>query len=371
MRIGYDAKRAFKNFSGLGNYSRTLITQMKIHFPENEYFLYTSRIPGPGLKDLTENAPPRYPQSTLGKSIPSLWRSYGISQDIQQDKIDVYHGLSNELPLGIGKTGAKSVVTVHDLIFLRFPELYKPVDRFLYRKKLEYCVENADHIIATSEQTRNDLLDFVAADQYKISVVYQPCNPIFKNRPEEGDKEKIRQTYNLPSSYLLYVGTIEKRKNLLSIIRALHEENIQIPLVVVGKETAYAKKVHQYIEEKGVKNILFLKNVPNQHLPVLYHMAKIFIYPSEFEGFGIPVLEAVTSGVPVIAGKGSCLEETGGVGSRYIDPEDIESIGDTIRELLDNPDVRENMIEKGLQHAEHFNGKTIAQQLNYIYDSLL
>lgn len=371
MKIGYDAKRAFKNFSGLGNYSRTLIRQMKEFFPENEYYLYTAKLPDTNSNFLIDHNSLRIPHTITGKAFPSLWRSYGINKDILKDKIDIYHGLSNELPIGISKTGAKSVVTVHDLIFMRFPGLYKPIDRTIYKKKLEYAVKAADHIIAISEQTKNDLLVYTNADPKRMSVVYQSCNPIFQNIASEEDKRIILKKYNLPETYLIYVGTIEKRKNLLSILKALHEGNLDIPLVVIGRETPYAQIVHQYIQEKGIKEVYFLKNVPNEDLPILYQMAETFIYPSEYEGFGIPVLEAITSGVPVIAGKGSCLEETGGEASLYVNPEDIASLSRMIKDLHNDPEIRKNMIEKGLKHAENFSDQKISSQLNSIYARLL
>ncbi len=371
MKIGYDAKRAFNNFSGLGNYSRTLIRQMKKYFSKNEYFLYTTRHPETDSNSLISDTSLRVPNSITGKTIPSLWRTYGINKDILKDKIDIYHGLSNELPIGIRKTGAKSVVTIHDLIFMRFPDLYKPIDRMIYQKKMEYSVKAADHIIAISEQTRNDLLSYTKADPTKISVVYQSCNAIFQNIANEKDKTIIRQKYNLPKKFLIYVGTIEKRKNLLSVLKALYEGSLEIPLIVIGKETPYAQIIQHYIREKGIKNIHFLKNIPNEDLPVLYQMAEIFIYPSEFEGFGIPVLEAITSGVPVIAGKGSCLEETGGEGSWYVNPEDINTLSLMIRELHNDPAKRSNMIEMGIKHSKNFNDEKISSQLNSIYARLL
>jgi glycosyltransferase involved in cell wall biosynthesis len=204
-----------------------------------------------------------------------------------------------------------------------------------------------------------------------MSVVYQSCNPIFQNIASEEDKRIILKKYNLPETYLIYVGTIEKRKNLLSILKALHEGNLDIPLVVIGRETPYAQIVHQYIQEKGIKEVYFLKNVPNEDLPILYQMAETFIYPSEYEGFGIPVLEAITSGVPVIAGKGSCLEETGGEASLYVNPEDIASLSRMIKDLHNDPEIRKNMIEKGLKHAENFSDQKISSQLNSIYARLL
>jgi hypothetical protein len=176
MRIGYDAKRAFNNFSGLGNYSRTLIRQMQLRFPDNQYILYTPSVDSELEIPIPENTIIITPEEFTEKLFPSIWRSFGLAGRAQKDKLDIYHGLSNELPSGIAKSGVKSVVTIHDLIFFRYPELYKPIDRMIYRRKLEYCVKSADMIIAVSEQTRNDLLRFSSASPGKITVAYKSCN---------------------------------------------------------------------------------------------------------------------------------------------------------------------------------------------------
>jgi glycosyltransferase involved in cell wall biosynthesis len=311
------------------------------------------------------------PEGFAAKRFPSMWRSFGLAGRVQKDKIDIYHGLSNELPSGIAKSGIKSVVTIHDLIFFRYPELYKPIDRMIYTRKLEYCVKSADMIITVSEQTRNDLLRFSSASPGKITVAYQSCNQSYLIKADENKKSEVKAKYLLPEKYLLYVGTIEERKNLLTIVKALYEGRIDIPLLVIGKETPYASTVKSYIENKGMKTIHFLKNIPNEDLPVIYQMSEIFIYPSSFEGFGIPVLEALNSGVPVIAGQGSCLEETGGESSVYINPLDSGELAESIVRILNSPDLRKKMVSAGYIHAEKFSQENTINELNKVYEGLI
>ena len=175
MRIGYDAKRAFHNLSGLGNYSRNIITLMSRFYPANEYYLYT-----PGIRENTGQFLPsgailRTPETFLSKKFGSVWRSVCLAKWLQKDRIDIYHGLSNELPLNIKGTGVRSVVTIHDLIFIRFPELYNRIDRNIYRQKVNYAVRIADRTIAISEQTKRDIVEFTNIKPEKVSVIYQSC----------------------------------------------------------------------------------------------------------------------------------------------------------------------------------------------------
>ena len=180
MRLGYDAKRAFHNNSGLGNYSRDIIRIMMEYFPSNEFVLYN---PKAGKnKWLPKNSAARiqYPESFIWKKLPGLWRQTAISKQIAKDRIEIYHGLSGEIPRGINKDLTKVIVTIHDLLFLRFPELYKPIDRKIYLNKFSFASQNADVVIAISEQTKRDIIEFLGCDERKIKVHYQGCHKAFK-----------------------------------------------------------------------------------------------------------------------------------------------------------------------------------------------
>src|SRR5581483_8496685 len=173
MRIGYDAKRAFLNRTGLGNYSRWLIQSLALYHPQNHYYLYTPKLkPGNNI-DFPSVVRTILPKSKL---FTSWWRSSGIVQDLLRDKIDLYHGLSHELPAGIGKTGIKSVVTVHDLIFMRFPQYFSWINRVIYGAKLKYACQAADKIIAISDRTKQDIIELIGISPDKIEVVYQGCD---------------------------------------------------------------------------------------------------------------------------------------------------------------------------------------------------
>ncbi|QEL00967.1 glycosyltransferase family 4 protein [Olivibacter sp. LS-1] len=370
MRIGYDAKRAFHNKTGLGNYSRSLIDGMCRFYSENHYFLFNSK-PSVLYKAEGLHVQEVLPSKGLAKKFSSLWRTFTLNSLAHQYNLDIYHGLSHELPFGSKKGKTKWVLTVHDLIFIRYPHYFKPIDRSIYTYKIKKACRKADKIVAISEQTKRDLMEFLGIAAQKIEVVYQSCHPQFSQTVDEEEKRAVQKKYQLPTTYLLQVGTIEARKNLLLTIRALDRIPTNIHLVVIGKETAYLQLIQHEIAKRNLqKRVLLLHSVPFDDLPAIYQMAHIFIYPSRFEGFGIPIIEALHSGIPVIAARGSCLEEAGGPNSRYVDPDDVEGMGSAINDINTNNVLRSTMIKEGNEYVQRFNPKNLAEDLFNLYKSI-
>ncbi len=370
MKIGFDGKRITQNYTGLGNYSRYVLQILAENHPENQYSVYALK-PGEHSIDLQKypSIHFHYPGNPILKH---FWRTYGIVDDLKKAKIGLYHGLSNEIPMGLKKAGIPTVVTIHDLIFCRYPNYYPFLDRKIYEFKVRYACANADKIIAISEKTKTDLINFFNVGEERIEVIYQNCSPLFRQILSDEEKLRIRSAYNLPQEFLLNVGTIETRKNLLLAVKALKELDSNLHLVIIGKETSYAKQVKEFVSRNGLSSrVHFLKDVLFKDLPGIYQQAKIFIYPSEFEGFGIPVIEALSSHIPVIAASGSCLEEAGGEGSIYIDPKDSSALADQIGYVLKNPEKREVMISSGIMHLKKFSNDKIADKIIDLYQNLL
>jgi len=370
LRIGFDGKRAANNLTGLGNYSRSLIEALSKQFPENQYLVYSPKVKSSRQIDAffeAENI-----QLKLPINGTFLWRSLNILKDLLRDKVQVFHGLSHEIPFAIQHTKIKSIVTIHDLIFLRYPQYYKFIDRKLYEWKSRSACKRAGQIIAISEKTKADIIEFYGINPEKIEVIYQSCDDSFKTAFPQTTLDKIRTTYKLPQKYLLNVGTIENRKNLKLIVQALKDVNEEYKLVVIGKKTAYFKEVEKEIKLLGLGDrIIFLKNIPFADLPGIYQMASVFVYPSFYEGFGIPIIEALYSGIPTIAAIGSCLEEAGGPDSIYVNPNDPEGLSAEITRVLSSSTLQNEMKEKGLEFVQKFNSPLVTQQLMNCYQKVL
>ena len=376
MRIGFDGKRAVQNFTGLGNYSRYIVDILCQFSPENEYVLYApKKRENKRLDKLTKQYQQlqlSYPTTSSWKKLSSLWRVWGVTQQLEKEKIDIFHGLSNELPLNIHQSEVKSIVTIHDLIFLRYPQYYHSIDRKIYTYKFRKACENADKIIAISECTKRDIIEFFRIPADKIEVVYQGCDPSFIHPVAEEKKREVRAKYQLPDHYILNVGSIEERKNALSAVQALMMLPEQIHLVIVGRHTEYTDKVEHFIKENKLEErVHIISNVPFDDLPAFYQLAEIFVYPSRFEGFGIPIIEALYSGIPVVAATGSCLEEAGGPDSIYVHPDDIKGMADALKQIYTDPERKKNMIEKGHSFAKRFSEEKQAEEILNIYKKLM
>ena len=368
MKIGYDAKRAFLNRSGLGNYSRLIIdTVSKFKNEADHVVAFTPKVVQGGYQ-LAKNQ--IITPSSFWKYFSSFWRSKGIVKDIKRNSIDVFHGLSNELPIGIKEVEKlKTIVTIHDLIFLRFPELYSAYDRSIYLKKTTYAVTNADIVIAISEQTKQDLIDFLNVPTDKIRVIYQDCAAIFRDNISEIVKKEVRKKHHLPEKFVLSVGTIEPRKNQLLVLKAVKELGVSV--VFLGRKTAYFEELKRFVVENEMQDSVFFPDkVPFSDFPAIYQSASVFMYPSIFEGFGIPILEALRSKVPVITSKGSCFEETGGDAALYINNNELEA-AEMLKKVLTDSNLRTACIEKGILHAEKFSVEKTIPQLLQLYKDII
>ncbi len=378
MRIAFDAKRAYQNNTGLGNYSRRLIDRLAADYPEHQYFamapkqtsLYT---PASGnIQTITPTG--------ISKVFSSVWRSNWVKGDLKKLNIDLYHGLSHEIPLGIQDTGIKSVVTMHDLIFEYYPSHFKALDVAIYRKKFKYAAKHADRIITVSQQTKNDLVSLYHTPADKIDVCYTAADEAFEQLHTEEEKARIRTKYKLPAQFFLSVGSVIERKNLLNICKAIKalKGTINIPLVVIGGiNTAYAQQVKEYIKEHRLENdVIFMADRAESNeadfrsskdLPAIYQCATAMIYPSVYEGFGLPVLEGLWSGTPVITSGTSCLPEAGGDAAYYIDPLSVGELVTAMGKVATEEQLRASMIQKGFTHARAFTTTALAQNTMQTY----
>lgn len=383
MIIGYDAKRLVQNATGLGSYSRTLVRDIfSIKKPQDQMLLYApSRGQERFLKSIPVDEGVRLSLMPSGGGLMSvlprgiraaLWRSGTMVGDLKKDGVEIYHGLSGELPWGIKKSGIRTLLTVHDLIFLRHREFYNPIDVLLYTAKFRQSVRQADHIVAISECTKRDILHFSDVDESRISVVYQSCSQRFQ-LPTSGDEtEAVKRKYHLPEKFILSVGTIERRKNTALIVKALRHLPQDMHLVLVGRHTKYTDSVLRLAKSLGVDGRLHIfHGITNDELPAFYALARVFCYPSLYEGFGIPIIEAMQMRLPVVAATGSCLEEAGGEGGVYVSPTDERALAEALMRLSGASPEREKRIELGTRYIRRFENTGAAEKIYSIYESLL
>jgi len=361
IKIGYDAKRYFNNPTGLGNYSRTLINYLSIHAPENQYSLFVHQKFYPaGFNKF---------RVIKGKGLPALWRSHGMKNDIESSDIEIFHGLSAELPAK-SKRKLKYVVTVHDVIFKIYPKWYNGIDRLFYAEKLRQALEKADAIIAISEQTAKDLREYFTFDESKMHVIYQSWSNIYNALSFEEIHVPL-----LPNDYLLFVGSFYERKNLQNVIWAMSDPKCaNIPLVIVGNGSRrYKQMILELIDElKLQRQILILDNVYDELLKQLYLRAKAVIYPSLYEGFGLPVLEALKCGIPVITSNNSSLIEIGNKACHIIEnPLDKDEISHAIVKFWEDSAYYNRLKDEIPEHIQQFSPETTARQVAQLYKSLI
>ncbi len=375
MKIGFDAKKIVRNLTGIGNYSRMIVQALSDFYPDNDYLLFSpSRKDSPAKARLkaAPNISYVYPDSPLPLIGEEYWRVAGVVSDIRRCGVDIFHGLSNELPFGIRSAGCKSVVTIHDLIFLRLPHTYSRSAREILRMKTKYACRNADAIIAISERTKADIIEYYGISPEKIHLVYQGCDPIFSKPVDKEEIDKVKNLYGIQGRYLLSVGTIQERKNQIACVRVLPRIPADVRLVLVGKGDEYMNKVKAEAEKLGVAGrVSFLSGVPHPHLPAIIKGCEVFLYMSRYEGFGIPILEAMTCGVPVIAASGSCLEEVGGDAALYSNPDDYDSLAANILSVLSDHMKAATMVDAAKDRITLFSPQAIASSIMDVYRSVL
>ena len=365
LKIGFDAKRLFHNRTGLGNYSRTLVRDLQRLFPQHEYHLFT-----PKVSDHVEAAyylnTDKFIIHTYQGKLSAYWRSRGMTKDINAANLDIYHGLSHEIPLNTDRINAKTVVTFHDLIYEFYPEQFGLWDRYMYKKKYRYAAQNANRVVAISESTKNDLQELYKVPPNNISVVYQSCNPAFYHTPK---------SHITDEQYLLYVGSLIERKSFMLIVEALAiiPTDKRMKIKVVGSGGQYADRVKVRIHELKLESyFMFFDHINNNDLLSLYDNAMATVYPSIYEGFGIPLIESLYRDTPVITTTASSLPEAAGPGAIYIDPSDREGLANAMVLMTSDVEHREKLAKKGKAYVtKRYNDQTAAVGMMQVYQSML
>ncbi len=328
MHIGFDAKRYFHNRTGLGNYSRDLVNTLIQKHPDDQFFLYDRKPSFTNLPANTITVPP-----TNGGGF--LWKEWKIQKEIKMYLLDVFHGLSNELPFGKWPDRVKKVVSIHDVIFRHYPEQYAMIDRQIYHHKTKHAISIADIVIATSYATAEDLQRFYKTDPNKLKVVYQTCGEQHRESYTEAEVSAFSSSYRLPEKFIVYVSSFQTRKNHLALLKAFAAcKGAAGKLVLAGKPGNALHNVQDFIREQHLQDqVIVLTDVDRKELPLLYRAASGFVYPSMIEGFGIPLIEAAYAGLPIAVNNIAVFNELSPEGSIKFDSENTNEFSKAIIEL--------------------------------------
>jgi glycosyltransferase involved in cell wall biosynthesis len=373
LHVAIDGKRFFRNTSGLGRYSRTLVNALIAAHQKENLRLTLFRPPGdspfeaPQATCVETRTATHFLEGDLGSAI---WRFGTLPKLLDKGEYNLFHGPSHVLPK---PSSCPMVVTMLDLIFMRYPKYFRVWDRNYYRHIFRKSACRADHIISISSATKADLVNFFDIPEEKISVIYPAFDDVFEPQPEER-LAHIRTRYRLPKTFLLYVGTIEPRKNILRTAQAFDRllDANKIPseseFLIVGSKGWYYNEILLGIRALNHQDrIRLMGPIYGQDLAGVYQLARAMAYPSEFEGFGYPIIEAMRLGTPVLTGNISSLPEAGGDAAILVNPASVEEIADGIQRLLTDEALRRGCIARGRIHAGTFSPDTMADQTIKVY----
>lgn len=375
MRILFDISPAVHRHAGLGRYAYELLRALLDFDHDNAYHAFYSRM-GPGER--LEPPLDRLPAHNFG--LPAKpWRMSvllaqlaHIPMDAWLPACDLFHATEHLLP---PLRRARSVFTIHDLIFLHFPEYHLPMNRWYLGLMLPRFLRRADALIAVSEHTKRDVVKRMQIPPDKITVIYEGANPAFKPLDDGAARERVREKYQLPAEFILYFATLEPRKNLLTLLDAYHallsREQAIPTLVVAGRKGWLYQPMFARVRELGLEDrVHFTGWVDEQDAPAIMNAASVFVYPSLYEGFGLPPLEAMACGTPVICSNASSLPEVVGDGGLLFEPRDVGALANAITSVLADAELRTQLRARGIEQARKFSWERAARETLAVYQSV-
>jgi glycosyltransferase involved in cell wall biosynthesis len=370
LRIAIDARK-LRDY-GIGTYVRNLLRHLSRLDQQTEYVVLCQQPDCSLVDELGENFR-AVPESSPGYSIRE---QVTVPRDLRREHATLFHSPHYVLP---PLTPCKTVVTIHDCIHLRFPQYLPNRLGYAYaRTFLWLATHHSNRVITVSEASKRDILEYFNVPPGKIDVIYNGIDERFGEPPPEEDVNRVRERYQLDDPFILYAGNIKPHKNLGRLIEAFHifrhrgTEFEQVKLVIIGDEISkYAALRHAVHRHKLHKHVRFFGFVPAKTLAILYRLAAVFVFPSLYEGFGLPPLEAMASGTPVITSNVSSLPEVVGDAAILIDPLQPEAIADALARVLTDSALREDLRARGLERARHFSWERSVRRVREIYDEVL
>ena len=367
MRIGIDIRALRAVRTGIGRFVVNLLDKLAIRDNENNYVLYFNSMKGGLPDDVAFNSKfeikcTRIPNRLL--NISWAYTPFPPVELLLRD-IDVFHSPNFQMP---PTRKASRVVTVHDLVFLRYPEMAIPSSLRHYRPRIKYYLNRSDLIIAVSNATASDIVSYLNINENKIEVVHQGTVTISKSSPEEINL--MRSKFGIEGDYILFVGCIEPRKNLVRLFKAFEISGLSshFQLILAGLKGWHTDELFQLRRSlKCSDKIKWLNYVSDSELASLYSAASFFVYPSIYEGFGLPILEAMSAGCPVLTSSVSSMPEVAGDAALYVDPGNVESIAEGLQQLANDTALRTKLSEMGYKRVEMFKWENTADKMIEVY----
>mgnify|MGYP000014575608 CR=1 FL=1 len=364
MRIGIDARLVYYSQAGITQYTLRLIQGLAEIDRENEFIILQSRKD----KNTIVVDKPNFKRVSLWTPSHHRLEQYTLHLEISGLDLDILHSPDFIPPF---RSNSKSIITIHDLAFLLYPH-FLTKESARYYGQIDQAVKRADHIIAVSESTKRDTVHLLGTPGHKITVIYESANPIYKPVSDQEPLKRTRDKYHINGDFILFVGTIEPRKNVPTLLRAyrrlLDNYKADVKLVIVGRRGWLCEEVFDLVDELKLNNdVLFLGRVPIEDLLYLYNAAQLLVQPSFYEGFGLPPLEAMACGTPVVVSNVSSLPEVVGDAGILVDPQEASELTVAIWRVLTNSALREDLIAKGLKRAQCFSWKKMALQTLELY----
>jgi glycosyltransferase involved in cell wall biosynthesis len=366
MKIAIDVHSLGTQSGGNETYCRQLLRGLAYSPGGNQYeLLYTHAV---ALRQESVGDPPFH--FTPIQRNPVIRICAGLPRLLARIKPDVFHA-QYVLPPFV-KT--RTVLAIHDLAHEHFPEFFHPIEARRMKTLVPWSAKRASHIMTISEFSAADISRRFDLPRERITVAHLAASPDFHPRDKGQSQEHLAQKYSLSFPFILYVGRIQARKNLRRLVEAyarLRKQGLDAKLVLVGKKDWQSGQLLEKIKQLGLQNsVIFPGFVPFDDLPLFYNAAEVFVFPSFFEGFGLPVVESMASGVPTITSFGSSLEEVAGDGALLINPGDTDSITDALGKVLGDPGLRQDLAVRGLKRSKKFTAGNLAEKALAVYRSL-
>ncbi len=366
MRIGIDARMAYYSKAGIGRYVINLVRALRELEPPEEFVILQSR------RDKTPLASPPFRTSYLWTPSHHRLEQITLPLELWPHRLALLHSPDFIPPF---RFPGLSVITVHDLAFLIYPQILTR-ESIRYYGQIEEAVERADHIIAVSEWTKKDLMERLGVPEAKITVVYEAAEEVYHPIDPQEARRRVQELFSIGERFILFVSTIEPRKNVPTLLKAFkivrERCREEIKLVLVGGKGWLSERVFEMVDELNLRrDVLFLGFVPAERLLYLYNAASLLAHPALYEGFGLPILEAMACGLPVVASNVASIPEVTGSAALLVDPEDEEALAAAMRRILKEPEIAQELREKGLKRASLFSWKKTAVQTLQVYRKVL